>query len=41
MLAIIHGTVNTISDGIKPDHTLLIREGKIQGLTEPGSIPPG
>jgi imidazolonepropionase-like amidohydrolase len=51
MLAIIHGTVNTISHGIKPGHTLLIREGKIEslvdeglvdeGLLEPGIVPPG
>jgi imidazolonepropionase-like amidohydrolase len=35
MLAIIHGTVHTINDGVKPDCTILIREGKIETLLEP------
>jgi imidazolonepropionase-like amidohydrolase len=37
MLAIVHGNVHTISDGIKPDCTILIREGKIEALLE--SVP--
>lgn len=41
MLAIIHGTVHTISNGIKPGYTILIREGKVESLLEPGNVPPG
>jgi imidazolonepropionase-like amidohydrolase len=42
MLAVIHGNVHTISDGVKPDCTILIREGKIEALLEePPSISPG
>ena len=41
MLAIIHGNVHTISDGVKPDCTILIREGKIEALLEPQPIPSG
>jgi imidazolonepropionase-like amidohydrolase len=41
MLAITHGKVHTISDGIKPGCTILIREGKIETLLEPHPLPPG
>ncbi|MGD9047294.1 MAG: amidohydrolase family protein [Anaerolineae bacterium] len=51
MLAVVHGHVHTISDGVKPGWTILIREGKIEALLEPqlirlggdpvDSLPPG
>jgi imidazolonepropionase-like amidohydrolase len=36
MLAITGGTVHTISEGIKANHTILIREGTIEALIPPG-----
>jgi imidazolonepropionase-like amidohydrolase len=41
MIAIIHGTLYTISDGIKADHTILIREGRIEAVVPPGPPPSG
>ncbi len=41
MLAVVHGHVHTISDGVKPDCTILIREGKIEALLEPQHSTPG
>lgn len=36
MLAITGGIVHTISDGIKANHTILVREGKIEAVVHPG-----
>jgi imidazolonepropionase-like amidohydrolase len=41
MLAITGGIVHTISDGIKANHTILVRAGKIEALVPPGSEEPG
>jgi imidazolonepropionase-like amidohydrolase len=40
MLAIIGGNVHPIDDGPRPDHTILIREGKIEAIVPPGPTPP-
>jgi imidazolonepropionase-like amidohydrolase len=39
-LAIILGRVHTIRDGVKPDHTILIREGRIEAVLPPGPVSP-
>jgi imidazolonepropionase-like amidohydrolase len=41
MLAIHGGTVHTISHGVRPDWTILIREGRIEALAPPGALPAG
>jgi imidazolonepropionase-like amidohydrolase len=38
MLAIAGGTVLTVADGVKPEHTVLVREGKIEAVV--ASRPP-
>ena len=40
MLAVVHGNVHTISDGVKPGCTILIREGKIEALLESPALSP-
>jgi len=39
MLVITGGLVHTISDGVKPDHAILVREGRIEALVLPGEVP--
>jgi len=39
-LAITGGMVYTISHGVKPDHTILIREGRIEAVLPSGHVPP-
>jgi imidazolonepropionase-like amidohydrolase len=41
MLAIAGGTIYTISDSIKEQHTILIRQGRIEALLPPGESAPG
>ena len=40
-LAIVGGTLQTVSHGSKPGHTLLVREGKIEAILPPGPPPEG
>jgi imidazolonepropionase-like amidohydrolase len=40
MLAIAGGTVLTVADGVKPGHTVLVREGKIEAVLAIGSPSP-
>jgi imidazolonepropionase-like amidohydrolase len=40
-LAIIGGMVHTIRHGVRPEHTILIREGRIEAVIPPGQVPPG
>jgi imidazolonepropionase-like amidohydrolase len=40
MLAITGGTVHTIVDGVKPDHTVLVRQDKIEAIVPAGPLPP-
>jgi imidazolonepropionase-like amidohydrolase len=39
-LAIIGGMVHTIRHGVKPDHTVLVREGRIEAVIPSGPVPP-
>jgi imidazolonepropionase-like amidohydrolase len=39
MLAIANGIVHSISDGIKPGHTVLVHQGRIEALVPPGAVP--
>jgi len=39
MLAIAGGIVHSISDGVKPDHAVLVREGRIEAVVSPGELP--
>lgn len=39
-LAIIGGMVHTIGHGVKPDHTVLLREGRIEAVIPSGPVPP-
>ena len=41
MLAISGGFVRTVSDGVKTDRVILVREGKIEALVSPGEVPAG
>jgi imidazolonepropionase-like amidohydrolase len=40
MLAIAGGTVHTIVDGVRPAHTVLIREGRFEAVVPDGTHPP-
>lgn len=40
-LAIHGGTVHTISHGVRPSTTVLVRDGRIEALVPPGQLPPG
>jgi imidazolonepropionase-like amidohydrolase len=39
MLAITGGIIHSISDGVKPGHAVLIREGRIEAVVPPGELP--
>ena len=39
MLAITGGIVQSISDGVKPDHAVLVGEGRIEAVVPPGEVP--
>ena len=39
-LAIVGGTVHTIHHGVKADHTVLIREGRIESVLPSGPVSP-
>ncbi len=41
MIAIVNGLIHTVQSGIKREHTLLLREGRIEALLPPGPPPPG
>ncbi len=41
MLALTNGTVYTISAGIRPETTVLVRDGKIEALAPAGPLPTG
>jgi imidazolonepropionase-like amidohydrolase len=41
MIAIVNGLIHTMQSGIRTEHTLLLREGRIEALLPPGPPPPG
>jgi imidazolonepropionase-like amidohydrolase len=41
MIAIVNGLIHTIQNGLKPDHTILIHEDRIEALLPPGPPPSG